>query len=173
MQGKTKRLFVSFHRIHLVVFSTVFSQIITRVGITTNWTIIPGIAVTTDSIQNIVKLNFDVSNPTQSSRAIPQTRRPASIVKINEIKTKTFLFGKLRYKNPDINPYTASSKAIETPIGKNMGWPTVRERKIGTIKPTTTPADGPHINPHKIIGICIGHNALPIRGILPIKNGRR
>ena len=68
----------------------------------------------------------------------------------------------MQNKKPEINPYVASSKDIQSAVGNIGGILSVNDLISGEVSPTIIPYFQPHIYPHNNTGICIGHNIDPI-----------
>ena len=150
---------------------TIFSNVITNIGIKIICTIIPGTALMTAPAKNALRPNFETSSPMQQNITTPQTNLPMTIALNKDTYTFTFFFGSLLCNQPAIKPYEANSKAIQNAVGNIGGIPKANERNNGAINPTASPQGAPQKNPHNNTGICIGHNIEPTCGICPVKNG--
>jgi len=147
------------------VVSLYFSSTITRMGMSTICTMMPGIAFRTAPAKKAENPKLLPCMPRQISIAAPHTRRPTSMAMIREMYTERFFLGRMLCSIPDTAPYAASSKAMHTAVGNMGGMPRVRERSRGAIKPTASPHGHPQIKPHNNTGMCIGQSMAPICGI--------
>ena len=127
---------------------------------TTNWSAIPGRAVTKAAVSHI-DIEYE---PNLKMRAFskPNKTLPASIAPISAMYVfANLLFVRINLiSRPATRPYAASSKSIDGRYAKG-GMPVIRLESSGVRIPQAKPYCHPSISPHSSTGICIGNNIWP------------